>query len=145
MNMDKIINLTQHTATPTQIAAGVVDLEDAWRTVLQTLLTFEELPDRVVVLGSANNIAALAQRCAPDAGAAMIGGAPFLMCALETALSGRGITPLYAFSERESVQETMPDGSVEKVAVFRHIGFVEAGAEQPRGDDIGGALERLVG
>ena len=128
----KIVNLTQHTATPAQVAAGVVDLEDAQRAVLQTLLTFEELPDRLVVLGAANNIAALAQRYAPDANIAMIGGAPFLMGALETALSNRGTNPIYAFSKRESVQETAADGSVRKTAVSRHIGFVAAGRRQTR-------------
>ena len=45
---------------------------------------------------------------------------------LEKALRGLGIRPLYAFSVRESVEETLPDGSVRKVAVFRHKGFVEA-------------------
>lgn len=130
----KIVNLTQHTATPEQVEAGVVDLEDAWRKVLQTLLTFEDLPDRVVVLGAANGIAALAQRCAPDTDAAMIGGAPFLMGALEAALSDRGIKPLYAFSKRESVQETAADGSVGKTAVFRHIGFVAASEHEIAAD-----------
>jgi len=55
----------------------------------------------------------------------MIGGAPFLMSALEDALVIAGITPLYAFSVRESVEAEQADGSVRKVAVFRHLGFVE--------------------
>ena len=37
-----------------------------------------------------------------------------------------GIKPLYAFSVRESVESTEPDGSVIKRNVFRHMGFVEA-------------------
>lgn len=58
--------------------------------------------------------------------AAMIGGAPFLMPALEKALRTKGILPVYAFSQRESVEEIMEDGTVRKTAVFKHRGFVEA-------------------
>ena len=32
----------------------------------------------------------------------------------------------YAHSERESKEETLPDGSVRKVSVFRHRGWIEA-------------------
>ena len=55
----------------------------------------------------------------------MIGGAPYFMSTLEKVLKEHGFTPLYAFSKRESIEEKMPDGSVKKVQVFRHIGFVE--------------------
>jgi len=55
---------------------------------------------------------------------AMIGGPPYLMSALEKALCQYGIEPLYAFSIRESKEVRKEDGSVEKIAVFRHKGFV---------------------
>ena len=48
---------------------------------------------------------------------------------LEAALRQQGFTPLYAFSVRESADQTQPDGSVRKVAVFRHVGFVEGVAK----------------
>ena len=54
----------------------------------------------------------------------MIGGAPFFMAALESALRDVGVTPIYAFSKREVVEEPQSDGSVKKTAVFRHAGFV---------------------
>jgi hypothetical protein len=54
---------------------------------------------------------------------AMIGGAPWMMAALESALLDAYITPLYAFSVRESVEIAQPDGSVVKTAVFKHVGF----------------------
>ena len=54
----------------------------------------------------------------------MIGGAPFLMGALESALLDYGITPVYAFSKRESVEEVQKDGSVKKINIFRHAGFI---------------------
>jgi hypothetical protein len=62
---------------------------------------------------------------------AMIGGAPYLMAPLESALRAHGITPVYAFSVRESVDQVQPDGSVRKVAVFRHAGFVNCEADEP--------------
>lgn len=119
-----MLNLTQHAATPDQVAAGVVDLEGMDAAALRRLLTFRDLPDREDVLAAAEAIAAIAK--AHGASAAMIGGAPFLMGPLEIELKLAGITPLYAFSRRESVDETLPDGSVRKTAVFRHEGFVPA-------------------
>lgn len=60
------------------------------------------------------------------ADAAMIGGAPYLMGPLEAALKDRGIAPLYAFSERRSIEVKNEAGEVTKTAVFVHLGFVEA-------------------
>ena len=137
-----ILNLTQHTATPEQQAAGVIDLSEPELSKLRRLLTFETLPTAEEIFRRAKAIARLAEYEAArrlgltDVGghpaadltnhgvSAMIGGAPYLMATLERALRARGIKPLYAFSRRESVEQTMPDGSVRKMAVFRHLGFV---------------------
>lgn len=118
-----IINLTQHQATPEQVAQGVVDLEPNDRDQLRALLTFEEIPSKEEIEQRAAAIASLAHW---DADAAMIGGAPYLMPALSAALKADRIQPVYAFSKRESVDMPQEDGSVRKVAVFKHIGFVEA-------------------
>ncbi len=118
------LNLTQHAATPEQIAAGVVDLQGTGATTLRHLLTFKHIPERDDVLAAAEAIAALAK--AHGAQAAMIGGAPFLMGPLEIELKLVGIKPVYAFSRRESVEEAMPNGSVRKTAILRHAGFVSA-------------------
>ena len=117
-----IVNLTQHVATEDQRAAGV--FEPSGKEEVQRLLTFETLPSPEEVRRRA---AALAQ-IAEESGAteAMIGGAPFLMAPLEEMLMGRGITPLYAFSRRETTEEMLPDGNVRKTCVFRHAGFVPA-------------------
>ena len=117
-----IINLTQHAATPEQIAAGVVPAHFAER--LPSLLNFSSIPTPLEIRQRAEVVASLAH----DTGAreAMIGGAPFFMAALERALRQCGITPLYAFSERASEEQTQPDGGVRKVNVFRHVGFVRA-------------------
>ena len=119
-----IINLTQHAATAEQLAAGVFDVpnEGARRELLMQL-TFGDLPEDGEIVERAAAVASIAM--AFGARAAMIGGAPYLMSALERELREGDITPLYAFSRRESVEEKLPDGSVRKVAVFRHLGFVE--------------------
>lgn len=117
-----ILNLTQHPATPDQVAAGVVDLPAERREFLVKLLTFEELPSRYEIEEVALHIAAL---CDTEwVTTAMIGGAPYLMSALEEALSTIYVKPVYAFSKRESVEELQPDGSVRKATVFKHLGFV---------------------
>lgn len=129
-----IVNLTQHPATPDQIAAGVVDLPAAERASLTGLLTFDSLPVAGEIEARAADIAELAVSNGfggddaddPVPARAMIGGAPYLMAPLETALRVIGIEPVYAFSTRASVEQTMPDGSVRKVNDFRHAGFVPA-------------------
>lgn len=138
------MNLTQHAATADQIAAGVVDLPAAARADLQSLLTFGELPDVQEILARAEQIAGMAalhasaEDRADDDGAlsvcdaggfalhAMIGGALWLMAPLAAALREQGIEPVFAFSVRETEEQKQEDGSVRKVAVFRHAGFVPA-------------------
>lgn len=117
-----IINLTQHPATAEQIAAGVVDLNGEMLADLKALLTFDTLPTRQEIQNRAWEIGRIASECGYRA--AMIGGAPFLMPPLEGELRDRGYEPMYAFSAREVEEQAQPDGSVRKVAVFRHLGFV---------------------
>ena len=129
-----IINLTQHPATPEQLAAGVVDLPMGHRALLSQSLTVDVLPTRKEIADRCANIAALAVHngLAGDDGddphpvSAMIGGALWMMAELERALRDMGVPAVYAFSVRESVEQPQPDGSVRKVNVFRHAGFVDA-------------------
>ena len=126
----RILNLTQHAATPEQTAAGVVDLTTAQRAVVSQWLTFETPPSRPVIKTRARLLAQAATNDSSMVGevgpfdAAMIGGAPYLMGPLEDALLDLCIVPLYAFSKRESVETVGSDGSVTKTNVFRHGGFV---------------------
>lgn len=115
-----IINLTQHPATTEQVVAGVVEPDD--KALIQEWLTFDQLPSADDIVSSASVLAdaALKSGCKK----AMIGGAPFLMSALEHALQCVGITPFYAFSVRDSVEEPDGTGGVRKTNVFRHVGFV---------------------
>jgi len=123
-----ILNLTQHPATPEQIEAGVVDLPDSVRPALIGWLTFSQLPSREEIEDRAEALALLADSLLPEEGnpAAMIGGAPYLMAPLEVALRNQRIRPLYAFSVRESVEQTLPDGTIRKTSIFRHAGFIAA-------------------
>ena len=132
-----IINLTQHQASAEQHAAGVVDPTPEEKTEIVGLLTFDLLPESGEVACRALRLATLAAGLTwgplPDGGEGvregtriMIGGAPYLMAPLEKELRSWGLIPVYAFSVRESVETTDPDGTVRKSTVFRHRGFVEA-------------------
>jgi len=127
-----IINLTQHPATVEQYEAGVRDFSDSDRVLLVQALTFESVPSESDLLTRAQSIALMAAGHSSGVRSAMIGGAPYLMRPLERALWDAGIRPLYAFSVRESVERTRPDGSVEKSTVFRHAGFVGTDFLEPR-------------
>ena len=122
-----IINLTQHNASPEQVAAGVVDVPAELKSDLSALLTFTTLPTKEELSEAAMKVATMAVICCQgsDAPAAMIGGAPFFMASLEMALRHYGIKPLYAFSERVSEEQEQTDGSIRKVNIFKHKGFVE--------------------
>lgn len=122
-----IINLTQHPATAEQVAVGVVDLPAGERATLIDLLTVDALPSAAEISDRCADIAMLAAMSSeqhPEA--AMIGGAPWMMARLEGALADQGIKAIYAFSVRKSAEQTMTDGTVRKVNIFQHAGFVEA-------------------
>jgi hypothetical protein len=129
-----ILNLTQHNATDEQKAQLVVEPRMT-KEKIKKLLTFEEIPTKEEIESRATKLAEIAvSEASMYAGdtdnkiwitRVMIGGAPYLMGALENAVRECGFTPVYAFSKRESVDQPQPDGSVRKIAVFRHLGFVE--------------------
>ena len=129
-----ILNLTQHPATAEQLAAGVVDLPEGQRQALCKALTFDEIPSKDFIASTAEYIVSIAMMNGlggdgdddPIPESAMIGGAPYLMGALEAELRLHCIQPLYAFSMRESEEVVQSDGSVQKINVFRHKGFVRA-------------------
>lgn len=119
-----IYNLTQHKPTPEQIEAGVGQpIEGA-----SALLTFDTYDQAVnEVTDRATQLVALLHGAGAPAGSrVMIGGAPFLMPYLASCLREQDFVPTYAFSVRESVDQPQSDGSVKKVAVFKHVGFLPA-------------------
>jgi hypothetical protein len=138
-----IFNLTQHAATPEQVQAGVIDPSPSVKAYVQELLTFATCPTRYeirirartlaqIVVGDSVRATELAIQDGVEPIApgqfkrAMIGGAPYLMPALDDVLFEHfSIEPLYSFSERVSEEVVQPDGSVRKVNTFRHAGWVE--------------------
>lgn len=138
-----ILNLTQHPATPEQQAQGVVDISDPEEhKKLLEALTFDEIPSMDEMDERAETIGLIVRHfrsAHPECRSVMIGGAPFFDRALhhelvELDFSDEEIDEeenvylqvLYAFSRRESVERKNPDGSVQKINVFRHVGFVPA-------------------
>lgn len=112
-----ILNLTQHIASPEQIADGVVEPQNKGK--VRETLTFLTLPSRDEIVAAAQKLADIAENARAED--AMIGGAPFLMAALEAELILRGIEPVYAFSQRVSVEDA---ATGRKTSVFKHLGFV---------------------
>lgn len=140
-----IINLTQHNATSEQVAVGVIEVNKRMEQLLAdvpnygtspteegekmkerllSLLNFSNIPTKEELEDRAEAIALIASDCEVES--AMIGGASYLMPHLEKALKERGIKPLYSFTQRESVERTLPNGEVQKTSIFKHIGWVEA-------------------
>ena len=126
-----ILNFTQHALTKEQqdslVAEGFtlknMENEIEAPEFLKNCLTFTECPSREELQLRAEALADYAQiHC--EATDVIIGGAPYFMGALETALLERGIKPRYAFTERVAVETVNPDGSTTKTSVFRHSGWV---------------------
>ena len=117
-----IINLTMHDATEEQIRAGVFEPRD--KESVKEALLFTTLPTKEDVVKKAKALTEIARLEVADA--AMIGGALYLMPALAAELKAHGITPYFAFTEREAVEKTNEAGEVVKTSVFRFKGFVEA-------------------
>ena len=114
--MNKIVNLTQHKASQEQVEKGVFDLTD--NTELKVLLTVNDLPTPDDIYHRVAGIVEIAKES--GAKSAMIGGAPFLMSALEKELKSAGIQPLYAFTKRVAIEENGV-----KTSIFKHEGFVK--------------------
>lgn len=122
-----IFNFTQHAATAVQVEEGVIDLSGDELTDLRNLLTFKEMPDRAEIQERAHQLAELADQLAKRLGypeGVMIGGAPYLMPYLTFMLNEYGFNVYFAYSERVSKEVTSEDGTVSKVAEFKHLGFV---------------------
>jgi hypothetical protein len=128
---DEIFNLTQHAATADQAEAGVV--EPVYKAGIQSCLTFVGIPTAYDIKTRASSLAASARQSGCKK--AMIGGAPYLMSALEAALIKVGVTPVYAYSDRVSVETRNTDGTVSKSTVFKHLGFVEVSLQHSGWDD----------
>lgn len=128
-----IFNLTQHQATPEQIAQGLVEPDAETKKEIQDLLTFtaadiqaDKVAERaealVELLQEHWNVSA---NCRFDK-RVLIGGLPAMMRPLVNILENKNYIPMFAHSDRVSVDQPQADGSVKKVAVFQHQFFYPA-------------------
>ena len=120
------INLTQHKMTEEQTQDALQVLKNPIHNVeplneVVQLITFNELPDYRLIQSRASSVANIAQNM--GAKYALIAGAPFFMSSLEKELVKRGITFVYAYSNRVSIEREI-DGKIEKTTVFKHQGWI---------------------
>lgn len=119
-----ILNLTQHAATDEQRAAGAIEVAAADKKRLTAALTFNDAPTLRSMLDAVRVVADMAD--VYGIRNVMVGCAPWLQCELIEELEHRGYSAWFAFSRRESVDQPQPDGSVRKVAIFRHVTWIHA-------------------
>ena len=139
----KILNLTQHVATPEQIEAGVYEPSKEYKDAIIGHLSFNVMPSWQELEKQADALAQITMYLTseqlgstdddgmpifePVIGArVMIGGAGFFLGVLERKLKEYGLQPVHAFSQRVSVDTHNSDGTVTKTSTFKHIGFIEA-------------------
>lgn len=122
-----ILNLTQHNSTADQINAGIIDLPVDFKTALVAAITFPAIYNKTDLESAAGKVYELVRNIIPylldGFEGVMIGGMPSFMPVLENLLISKGIRVGYACTERKSVDKTLPDGSVQKTAVFVHAGM----------------------
>jgi len=135
----KTLNLTQHNATPEQLADGVVEPEK--KDLVKFALTFdnpptyEEMQERAQALVRTWLIER--ERYGPELNSAMIGGADYFMPVLAEQLREVGAEPLYSFTRREVIEKANPEtGEIQKTAIFVHQGFVPAPEVKTEGNEI---------
>ena len=130
-----ILNFTQHDASESQLQAGVVELVAFDKREVRKLLTVDELPSRVEIFNRAKKLAIYAKGFLPklrigQGDAVMIGGASWFMEPLVIAMITERIRPVFSFSKRESVDILQDDGTSRKVAIFKHLGFIDGCPEE---------------
>lgn len=126
----RLYNLTQHNATAEQVAMGVIDLDGALKEQLIEAITFTGLPTAsdVEVKASKLRKIMLSIMDTDEEACFMVGGAPYLMAQLGNtkrfSVKHFQSRIYFAYSDRVSEEVHNPDGTVTKVNVFKHLGFV---------------------
>lgn len=121
--MSCIVNLTQHEATIDQLNAGVIDVDSDDKELIREDLTFDDIPSSDEMTERAFVMAHMAKKYSD---VAMIGGAPYFMPYLIRELENLGISAVYSFTKRVSIDTKTESGDIMKKSVFKHIGFVPA-------------------
>lgn len=126
----KILNMTQHAPTHSQIEAGVIDPIKE-KSDIKSLLTFHELPtkeqleERALLMRVMGVDLIIKYSTDPIV---LIGGAPWFMPYVEHEFATQtSIKCVYSFSQRQIIQEKVDgDTKVKKTIVFEHVGFVKS-------------------
>ena len=121
---EMIMNMTQHEPSQDQKNVGVRNFRDDLQKRVRDLLTFDTLPTEVEIKNRCFDLTTLATYT--YAKKMMVGGAPWLMAPLCNHLKKYGFEPVFAFSSRVSEEKLQEDGTIKKVQIFRHEGFVPA-------------------
>jgi len=117
----RILNLTNHSATPAQQQLGLVDIAEQREYICQ-LLSFAKIPD----------VDDIEQRCHKLVGltlqlefrAAHLGGATYLTPQLHHMLIANGVDVYYSYSKRQSSEYENQNGEIEKKSIFSFENFV---------------------
>lgn len=122
-----LINLTQHALTQEQKDSVDCTIEPKG---MDVYLNFTEMPTAEVINERAYGMFnCLMQMLPPDVKpedcTVLLGGAPFFMSACERVATEYGFKYCYAFSKRVSEEVKQPDGTVRKVSVFKHEGWIK--------------------
>lgn len=125
----RILNLTQHNATAAQLQDGIENIPSKHQEQLEKLLTFPAGYDLTDLVTSAKALANLTKKLGYEA--VMVGGMPSFMPILQAELVKADISVGYARTERVSIDQVQPDGSVRKVSVFKHVGMYWAWERTP--------------
>lgn len=124
-----ILNLTQHRCTAEQLSDGIENIPSKHAEQLEKLLTFPSDYDLTMLVNNAKALANLARSLGYEA--VMVGGMPSFMPILQAEMIKADISVGYARTERVSVDQIQPDGSVKKVSVFKHAGLYWAWERTP--------------
>jgi len=123
--MGKICNFTRHPPTMDHFREGVYNPPDTVWLEVRQLLEFNSLECAQIEKSSrSRRLAEIALECVGNGGTVMIGGPPFFMSYLERALKDVGVDFVYSFPYCISIEETLAEGIVKKIAINKHEGFV---------------------
>ena len=122
-----LINLTQHALTDEQIKS----VEHTFTPEgFNKYLTFDTMPTaQDIYIRAFDMFKKLVSTLEhegiyPNDCTVLLGGAPFFMTACESMAIHYGFQYCYAFSKRTSEEIKQPDGTVKKISVFKHEGWI---------------------
>lgn len=116
----RILNLTQHSLTPTQVQQGAFEPSNEDKVLIAKLLTVEELVSPQQLLEKALSLLEIASKYEFDY--LLVGGMHSLINILSLTALYADVETCQAFSKR-TVEEKTIDGTVTKKTVFVHEKF----------------------